>query len=87
MQRAQLKQTAMRLTRDHREAEDLLQETVYKAFAKRDTFTAGTSLQAWLYTIIRNTFLSDKKREKIRQRIMDPSGLPGQLSPLARTEN
>ena len=54
-----LKPLALNLTRDKEEAKDLLQETLLKAFANRTRFKAGTNLKAWLYTIMRNTFINN----------------------------
>jgi len=48
--------TAMRLTRNRADAEDLVQDTLVKAFRFSDRFTAGTNLRAWLYTILHNTW-------------------------------
>jgi RNA polymerase sigma-70 factor, ECF subfamily len=50
--------TALRLTGDRRDAEDLLQETFARAYAKFHQYTPGASLRAWLYTIMTRTFYS-----------------------------
>lgn len=57
-----LKPFAMRLTRDVEEANDLLQDTMVKALMHRDKFTDGTNLKAWLYTIMKNTFITNYQR-------------------------
>jgi len=47
-------------------ADDLIQETLAKAWANRKAFMLGTSMRAWLYTILRNTYynlLRQKRRE------------------------
>jgi RNA polymerase sigma-70 factor (ECF subfamily) len=49
--------SALRLTRDPCDAEDLLQETFARAYQKFDQFTPGTNLRAWLYRIMSRTFL------------------------------
>jgi RNA polymerase sigma-70 factor (ECF subfamily) len=53
---------AVSLTRDLNQAEDLVQETVLKALSKQEQFEAGTCLQAWLFTILRNHFFSAHRR-------------------------
>ena len=59
--------TAMRLTRNPADAEDLVQNTYVKAFRFSDRFQPGTNLKAWLFTILHNTF-----RNNIRQAGRDP---------------
>jgi RNA polymerase sigma factor (sigma-70 family) len=56
-----LRAYAISLTRDVHQAEDLVQETVLKAIRKQESFEAGTNLQAWLFTIQRNMFLSGRR--------------------------
>jgi len=60
------------LTRNATEADDLVQETILKAWSNFDKFTAGTDLRAWLFTILRNTFFSSKR--KSRREVADPEG-------------
>jgi len=43
-------------------ADDLAQETLVKAWQSRNTFSPGTNLKAWLFTILRNQFYSDRRR-------------------------
>ncbi|MFV2198784.1 sigma-70 family RNA polymerase sigma factor [Nocardiopsis sp. LOL_012] len=65
----QLYPTALRMTRNPADAEDLVQETFAKAFANFHQFRAGTNLRAWLYRILTNTFINSyrkKKREPIQ---------------------
>jgi RNA polymerase sigma-70 factor (ECF subfamily) len=57
-----LKPFALKLTRDMEDANDLMQETVLKAFTNREKFTEGTNLKAWLYTIMKNTFITNYQR-------------------------
>src|SRR5688572_15555189 len=55
--------TALRLTRNRADAEDLVQDTVVKALRFADRFTAGTNLKAWLYTIMLNTWRNRRRDE------------------------
>jgi RNA polymerase sigma-70 factor (ECF subfamily) len=65
----QLYPTALRMTRNSADAEDLVQETFAKAFANFHQFRAGTNLRAWLYRILTNTFINGyrKKQREPRQ--------------------
>ena len=49
---------ALRLTHNRAEAEDIVQETCLRAFKGFDRFNPGTNCRAWLFTILRNTFLN-----------------------------
>lgn len=53
---------AISLTSDSERAEDLLQETFLKALTYRDKFTQNTNFRAWVYTIMKNTFINDYRR-------------------------
>jgi RNA polymerase sigma-70 factor (ECF subfamily) len=66
-----LKPFAMRLTRDLEDANDLLQETMMKAFTNRDKYTDGTNLKAWMYTIMKNTFITNYQRLVRRKTFID----------------
>ena len=57
-------------------ADDLTQETILKAWSHMDSFEEGTNLQAWLFTIMRNTFISQCRRE-VRE-VPDPDGVKAQ---------
>ena len=50
--------------RHHDRADDLVQETILKAWAHRSSFQPGTNLNAWLHTILRNEFYSQMRRKK-----------------------
>ena len=53
---------ALSLTADQERANDLLQETFLKALTYREKFTQNTNFKAWIYTIMKNTFINDYRR-------------------------
>ncbi len=53
---------AISLTYDSEQANDLLQETMLKVLTYRDKFKHNTNFKAWVYTIMRNTFINDYRR-------------------------
>ncbi len=55
---------ALRLTTDPSRAEDLVQDTVLKAFRSWQRFQPGTNIRSWLFTILRNTFINDYRRRQ-----------------------
>ncbi|PWJ42158.1 RNA polymerase sigma factor [Sediminitomix flava] len=66
-----LKPFALKLTRDMEDANDLLQETMLKAYSNREKFSEGTNLKAWLYTIMKNTFITNYQRLSRRNTFID----------------
>ena len=68
-----LKSFAISLTQDRDDAQDLFQETILKALKYRDKFVDPTNLKAWLYTIMRNTFINEYRRNKISKTMIDSS--------------
>ncbi|GER99894.1 ECF RNA polymerase sigma factor SigR [Acrocarpospora corrugata] len=61
---SQLYASAMRLTRNPADAEDLVQETVTKAFTSYHQFREGTNLKAWLHRILTNNFINDYRKKQ-----------------------
>ncbi|TXK38715.1 sigma-70 family RNA polymerase sigma factor [Nonomuraea sp. C10] len=61
---SQLFASAMRLTRNTADAEDLVQETVAKAFTSYHQFREGTNLKAWLHRILTNNFINDYRKKQ-----------------------
>ena len=68
-----LKPFALKLTRDMDDAEDLIQETMFRAFSNEDKFQSGTKLKAWLYTIMKNIFINNYRKKIKRNTIIDTS--------------
>ena len=66
-----LKYFALKLTADNEDAEDLLQETFLKALKYKNKFEDKTNLKAWLYTIMKNTFINNYRRAVRKRTIID----------------
>ncbi len=62
--RDQLYKTALRMTRSVEDTEDLLQETYLRAFKYYRRYEEGTNLKAWLFRIMKNTFINSYRRRK-----------------------
>ena len=67
-----LRAFAMALTNDLSRADDLVQETILRAWQNQDRFEPGSNLGAWLFTILRNLFYSHLRRMK--REVADPDG-------------
>jgi RNA polymerase sigma-70 factor, ECF subfamily len=65
---------ALRLTRNEADAEDLVQDTYLKAFRAPERFEPGTNLRGWMFTILHNTFLNQR-----RDRARDPVDADSEL--------
>lgn len=57
-----LYRTALRMTRNPQDAEDLVQETYYRAFRSAHQFQPGTNLRAWLFKILTNSFINQYRK-------------------------
>lgn len=64
---------ALRLTSDSERADDLLQETMLKVLTYRDKFKQNTNFKAWVYTIMKNTFINDYRRNLKTRNTFDES--------------
>lgn len=62
---------AKSLTQDEDDAKDLVQETFLKALTYRDKFEENTNLKAWTYTIMKNTFINNYRRNAKVSMVMD----------------
>ncbi len=70
---------ARHLTRNEHSAQDLAQETLRKAWSAREGYQPGARLRAWLFTILRNTHISERRRH--RREVEDIGGaLAGALT-------
>lgn len=67
-----LRRYALSLTFDGSEADDLVQFTLLKAWEHRRRFQPGTSLVAWLFTILRNNFINGRRKRS--REVPDPDG-------------
>lgn len=69
------------LCRNHAEAEDLVQETISKALRGFDSFHAGTNFKAWVFRILRNTFLTSRTGIAASRTVFleDLPNLPGMM--------
>jgi RNA polymerase sigma-70 factor, ECF subfamily len=67
-----LRAFAISLCGNSERADDLVQETLMKAWAKLSSFTEGTNLSAWLFTILRNAFYSEFRKR--RREVQDAGG-------------
>jgi RNA polymerase sigma factor (sigma-70 family) len=68
-----LKPFAVNLTKDSEAANDLYQETLFKALANHEKYNAGTNIKAWLFTIMRNIFINDYRRKAKQKTVLDNS--------------
>jgi RNA polymerase sigma-70 factor (ECF subfamily) len=81
-----LRRRALNLTKNAHRADDLVQATFLKAWVSRDSFNPDTNLRAWLFTILRNTFLSELRKH--RREVEDVDGAYARaLSDEARQEH
>jgi RNA polymerase sigma-70 factor (ECF subfamily) len=75
--------TGLRMTRNPRDAEDLVQDTMLQAFRFFDRFEPGTNCKAWMFKILTNTFIN-KYRKRSREReireVIDQDELPSLMS-------
>src|SRR5215472_261134 len=62
---------ALRLTRNERDAEDLVQDTILRAFRFFHRFERGTNVKAWLFKILTNTFANKYRKRQRERTILD----------------
>lgn len=66
-----LENFAVKFTRDVEDANDLVQDTLIKAIRYHHLYKKGTNLRAWLYTIMRNTFINDYRKQSRRNTVVE----------------
>lgn len=80
---------ALKLTGNERDAEDLVQETYLKAYQAFEQYTLGSNCKAWLFAILRNTFINDCRKRKRQQTLLAedlrPSPLLNAVAPASAT--
>jgi len=62
---------ALNLTRNTDDAQDLVQETMLRSLLYANKFASGTNLKAWLYTIMRNVFINNYRRQTKHRVVSD----------------
>jgi len=66
-----LRYFAFSLTTNHEDAQDLVQETYLKAITHKDKFNPSTNMKAWVYTIMKNTFINKYRKESKYKTMID----------------
>lgn len=67
------------MTNNKESAQDLYQETAFRAYKNKDKFREGTNIKSWLLTIMRNTFINayrKKKRQNLNFLPLTPNDIP-----------
>jgi len=62
---------AYNLTKNSEDAEDLFQETAFRAMTNREKFNVGTNFKAWCFTIMKNIFINNYRKKMKRNTIVD----------------
>jgi RNA polymerase sigma factor (sigma-70 family) len=63
---------ALRLTRNYEDAQDLMQETILRAYKHRNKYEVGTNFKSWSSTIMRNTYINRYRKQKNRRHVNEP---------------
>lgn len=70
-QRDSFRHFAYSLTANYDDANDLVQETLVRALKNRDKFDPSTNIKAWLFTIMKNTFINQYRRQRKSKKLFD----------------
>src|ERR1700758_1247215 len=68
-----LRPFAFNLTKNREESEDLIQDTFFRALSNKEKFAEGTNIKAWLFTIMRNIFINNYRKNQKRNTVNDSS--------------
>jgi RNA polymerase sigma-70 factor (ECF subfamily) len=82
----ELRAFARFLVRDKSEADDLVQEALVRALGALAQFQRGTSIRAWLFTILRNAFYEQARRRRTERAVLEQAGV-AELSSAPHQEN
>lgn len=78
---------AYNLTRNADDAQDLIQETALRSLLYADKFSSGTNLKAWLFTIMRNIFINNYRRNSRHRVVSDTDENGEQIQTYQRTDD
>src|SRR5690606_7965731 len=70
VQSESLKGRALNFTKNHEDANDLIQDTLVKAITNYNKFKPGTNLKGWLYTIMKNTFINKYRFKSMKNTLV-----------------
>ena len=71
--RSCLEAYAMKFTRDVEDANDLVQDTIIKAIRYHHMYAEGTNIRGWLYTIMKNTFINNYRKDSRKNSVIETS--------------
>lgn len=71
--RSCLEAYAMKFTRDVEDANDLVQDTIIKAIRYHHMYAEGTNIRGWLYTIMKNTFINNYRKDSRKNSMIETS--------------
>jgi RNA polymerase sigma-70 factor, ECF subfamily len=69
---------ALRMTRHHADAEDLLQDTMMNAYSHLQTFRQGTNFKSWLYRIMTNTYINGYRKRRRQPAVVSTDAITDQ---------
>lgn len=79
--RPQLLTYALRLTANTEDAEDLLQDTMFKAIKNKDKFINNDNLKGWLFTMMHNIFVNNVRAKRLKFEDVDLNNYRYEISP------